>query len=337
MADITITHTAADGTLIEGTSKGDGTNIILKTAGFRWFRTLGTWGIAGSRDHQPNDWKIERARKALTDAGHTVTLDIDRTHRDTATAEADKARRANDRADAIAAKAQRHRDNAEAAWDAERRAVAALPEGGEPIKVGHHSERRHRKAIDTAWDKLGKAVEAERLADDTARRAAIAAQATDHRNNPRTVANRIDKLEAEQRGDQRRIDGATRTLFTDSTGQRQTEETSAASGDYRDRILARMAERADQIDHWKAVRAAQIATGAAGDYSPATISKGDRIRTRWNDWCTVLRVNKKTVSIEQPTPYGGRMIRGTIPYQEITGHKPASAQLDEHHETTQAS
>lgn len=30
---------------------------------------------------------------------------------------------------------------------------------GEPIKVGHHSERGHRKAIDDAWKNTGKAVE----------------------------------------------------------------------------------------------------------------------------------------------------------------------------------
>lgn len=30
---------------------------------------------------------------------------------------------------------------------------------GEPIKVGHHSEKRHRKAIDDAWNNMGKSVE----------------------------------------------------------------------------------------------------------------------------------------------------------------------------------
>lgn len=29
---------------------------------------------------------------------------------------------------------------------------------GEPVKVGHHSERRHRKAIADAWDNMGKSV-----------------------------------------------------------------------------------------------------------------------------------------------------------------------------------
>lgn len=30
---------------------------------------------------------------------------------------------------------------------------------GEPIKVGHHSERRHRKMIEDAWNNMGKSVE----------------------------------------------------------------------------------------------------------------------------------------------------------------------------------
>jgi hypothetical protein len=30
---------------------------------------------------------------------------------------------------------------------------------GEPIKVGHHSERGHRKMIDEAWNNMGKSVE----------------------------------------------------------------------------------------------------------------------------------------------------------------------------------
>jgi hypothetical protein len=29
---------------------------------------------------------------------------------------------------------------------------------GEPIKIGHHSERRHRKAIEDAWNNMGKSV-----------------------------------------------------------------------------------------------------------------------------------------------------------------------------------
>ena len=85
---IEITHTAAEGTLVHGTTRGDGTNTILKTAGFRWFRTVGAWGIPSSRDRQPNLGKIERAAAALRAAGHPVSVDIDNTHRCVADAEA---------------------------------------------------------------------------------------------------------------------------------------------------------------------------------------------------------------------------------------------------------
>ncbi|MFT2707525.1 DUF3560 domain-containing protein [Clavibacter zhangzhiyongii] len=52
-----------------------------------------------------------------------------------------------DRVDALDAKAKR-KAGAEVADD-ERAAAARrrLPEGGEPIKVGHHPEGRHRNAI----------------------------------------------------------------------------------------------------------------------------------------------------------------------------------------------
>lgn len=48
---LTITHTRADGTMIDGTSRGDGTAPILKANG--WSRGLGTWCVPASRDPQP--------------------------------------------------------------------------------------------------------------------------------------------------------------------------------------------------------------------------------------------------------------------------------------------
>lgn len=37
---------------------------------------------------------------------------------------------------------------------------------GEPIKVGHHSERRHRNIIEKAWNNMGKSVEYSKKAED---------------------------------------------------------------------------------------------------------------------------------------------------------------------------
>ena len=35
---------------------------------------------------------------------------------------------------------------------------------GEPIKIGHHSEKRHRALIERNWNRMGKSVEFEKKA-----------------------------------------------------------------------------------------------------------------------------------------------------------------------------
>lgn len=50
-----------------------------------------------------------------------------------------------------------------AAFERSNRAVAGI-EPGQPILVGHHSERRHRRDLDRSWAALGKSVEEQKLA-----------------------------------------------------------------------------------------------------------------------------------------------------------------------------
>jgi hypothetical protein len=319
---IEITHTAAEGTLVHGTARGDGTNTILKTAGFRWFRTVGAWSIPSSRDRQPNLGKIERAAAALRAAGHTVTVDVDSTHRSVVDAEADRAQRQDDRAGVLAAKADRRAADAETAWEAEARASAAVPPGGEPIKIGHHSESRHRKAIDRAHETLGRAVQASDAATEAARRAQVAAATTAHRHNPVTVKNRIDKLEAEQRRDERARDGHRRVVARTATAT-YVDEFGPATGTYREQILARMAQRADEIAHWQAIYAAQQAAGIANTFGPDTIAKGDLIKKR-GAWYQVVRVNPKSVSVQVQA---GATWTHKIAYHEISDHQPGDPQV----------
>ncbi|SLG91858.1 Domain of uncharacterised function (DUF3560) [Mycobacteroides abscessus subsp. abscessus] len=185
---------------------------------------------------------------------------------------------------------------------------------GEPIKVGHHSERRHRRSIERAWNALGKSVEAGRAADLAHERARAAARTTAHRHNPVTVANRIEKLEAEQRADQRILDGGKRGrapyVYVDAP----------ASGEYREKVTARMAQRADEIAHWKAVRERQIADGETLGLTKADVAKGDAVKVR-GEWYRVVRANAKTVTVESRFIPGRN---GTIPYQEIREHRKAS-------------
>ena len=316
---IEIVHNAAEGTLVHGTARGDGTNTILKAAGFRWFRTLGVWGIAGSRDRQPNRHKIESAADALRAAGHAVSIDIDDTHRPTAEAEADRAQRQEQRVEALNAKADRKTAAADAASEAEHRAVEALPPGGEPIKIGHHSERRHRNAIARAHDATRRAIDAADLAHQASGRAQAAATTTAHRYNPVTVKNRIEKLQAEQRGDQRILDGHRRVVARSATHE-YVDEFGPATGSYRDQVIARMAQRGDQITYWNGIYADLQASGVASTHSRDSINTGDLIQYRGH-WYPVVRVNPKTVSVRL---HEGASWTNTIGYHEISGHRPAT-------------
>jgi len=63
------------------------------------------------------------------------------------------------------AKAKRYEQWAESAENKSTQYYEASHEGadflslGEPIKVGHHSEKRHRALIDRNWERMGKSVE----------------------------------------------------------------------------------------------------------------------------------------------------------------------------------
>ncbi|WP_137725646.1 DUF3560 domain-containing protein [Prescottella subtropica] len=320
MSALTITHTHADGALIDGTARGDGTAPILKANRWRWSRNLGSWYIQNSRDRHAKLHQINATAEQLRAAGFTVEIEIDDTYSQVADVEADKIARQQGRVDALDAKADRKADAAAAAWAADKAATAALPEGGEPVKVGHHSEGRHRRAIEKSWNALGKAVHAERDAATARGRADAAAKTTDHRYAPVTVARRIDKLAAELRRLERTRDGYTRTLYTNSqTGQKYVETHAPADGAHRDRVLAEIDHTADELAYWQGVRAGQIDAGTVSPYSRDVVAVGDQVRYV-GTWHEIRRVNAKSVTI-------GSIVGGSwtdrIPYTEIRGLRDA--------------
>ncbi|MEU2042738.1 DUF3560 domain-containing protein [Nocardia niwae] len=302
MSALTISHTAEEGTLLEGTDRDDGTYEIMcavrKDIGhWRWARSLQCWIVVSSRDRQPKQYYIDYAAKKLREAGYTVEMAIDRSVRATEDAEADRASRQAARVDALQSKASRKDAKAAAAEAAHQRAHDALPPFGEPIKIGHHSERRHRNAIGKSWRAWGHSVEADRDATRAHHRAESATHTTEQRYSPRTVANRIDTLEAEQRGDQRALDGHTRR-FLDGRGEVcQTETTSPATGEYRERVLAAMAQRERDIAYWKQVRRSQIDQGLTPGWGREDFTVGDFVRAHGSAWRQITRVNPKSVSV----------------------------------------
>lgn len=310
---LTITHTPAEGTLIDGTAKGDGTAEVLKANGWRWGRSIGCWYVPHSRDRLPKTHLIDATISALTKAAFAVETELDHRLRPAAEVEETRIQRQDDRAAALDAKAERKAAAAEAAWNRANAATAALPEGGEPIKIGHHSENRHRNAIERAHNRLGAAVGADRDAEYASERARTAEATTGARYSVRTVANRIEKLKAEERGLQRKLDG-----YTAGSGTPYARQIPAASNTYRERVEISLEGVRDHITYWEGVRADQIANGEATNYSRENIAKADAVKVS-GQWREVVRVNAKTVSVTTGYSWTDR-----VPYAHIQDHCPAN-------------
>src|SRR5699024_4134035 len=160
----TITHSHADGTLLDGTDRGDGTAEVLRPRRWRWSRALDSWYLPRSRDRRADRSAIAATADALRAQGVRVTVTIDDAPRPTAVVEADRTERARQRAARLEQRAAARTAAANSAGAADDEANRQWPPGGEPVKIGHHSQRRHEKALERSWATLGKAVEADRAA-----------------------------------------------------------------------------------------------------------------------------------------------------------------------------
>lgn len=299
---ITITHNREAGTLLDGTTRGDGTYEILKPYRWRWSRNLDSWYLPNSRDREANRYTINRTAEALRAAGFAVTIDIDDTPRPTAEVEADRAARQADRVDALTAKAARKSDAADAAHANARRRIDALPPMGEPIKIGHHSEHRHRRAIARADTAMSKSVAADQEATTAADRAEAATHTTSHREDVGVTLRRIEKLEADKRGYERQVNGTTNTY-----------NPKPATGARLETLTRRIGELTDQIEYWKRHVDNKKAEGITV-YDKTMIRKGDYVKySNLGLWPhPVQRVNAKSVTVGTDYTW-----TETLPYNKI--------------------
>lgn len=318
---LTITHSATAGTLIEGTTRGDGAGQVLRQAGWRWSRSLGSWFVPRSRDRRPDRSLIDRTARALAAAGFTVHTDLDNELRSTAEVEADRTRRQQDRADRLAQRAVRAQEVADRA-DARADDLTGRVPLGQPILVGHQSEPAMRRHVARLHSATERAVTAQADADQARARAVAAAAAHGARHNPETVANRIKDLTARQHQIRRRLEGSTRTVAVLPDGSRHTETSPAATGAAREDLTSQLAQVTDQLTYWQQVRADQIRAGTTGDYGPHSVNVDDLVQLR-GQWYRVRRTNRKTFRVHiEPG------MNSTAAYHQIQDHRPAPANTE---------
>ncbi|MEV6796527.1 DUF3560 domain-containing protein [Streptomyces sp. NPDC051320] len=145
MPVIKIVHTRREGTLVEGSRKGDGVFEIVRPHGFRYFPSLRQLGIGRSQDRAAQTWKINPAADALRAAGFEVETVIDEDSRRTfAEAETDRIERAEERAERYGERAGRAQENSDALRAQAKQLRDSIPLG-QPLLVDHYSYNRDRQ------------------------------------------------------------------------------------------------------------------------------------------------------------------------------------------------
>ncbi len=195
--------------------------------------------------------------------------------------------------------------------EASKAAVAGIPLG-QPILVGHHSERAHRNAIKRAQDNATKAYVERQRSEYWKHRAERAVKAQEYKQRPGVISRRIDKLEAQLRKHQRNLDKE-RWLVVDAPwyehrGQ-DLDEVWNVVYTFNMRWVEFLEER---IAFQKALY--EASGGILADSIDFEV--GDYVNS-WHGWATIIRVNKKSVTID--SKWGN----GRIKYNEITGHRKA--------------
>lgn len=302
MSDLTISHTHADGTRLVGSTRGDGVLEIVRRYGFQCRRGAGIH-IAGSRDRRARTDRIDGAKAALEEAGHTVTLSIDDTYRPEADVVADRADRAADRADRYAAMAATATARSEAAGRASDEIAGRRP-FGQPILIGHHSEGRARRDLAriNALDERRWA-EADR-ANHYANRAQAALSNEAHKHRGPAVMRRIGTREADRRAWARTLAEAT----SDEARARYQEEI-----DHLD----------DQLAYDRAILTALEEAGTFVAWRAEHFQPGDKVRIWGHLWLPVKRVNVKSVSVVDQ--YGHTQ---TVRWDDLSGRRRDGQQWD---------
>lgn len=77
MTALTLTHTAATGTLLDGTERSDRSSELLHATGWRWSARIANWYVPRSRGRAPSRHLIARTVQLLEEAGFTVAVEID--------------------------------------------------------------------------------------------------------------------------------------------------------------------------------------------------------------------------------------------------------------------
>ncbi len=160
---------------------------------------------------------------------------------------------------------------------------------GQPILIGHHSEKGARADQKRITNGMNAACAERSKAEYWRDRARAAVRHAAHKLNPGVIARRIERLEADLRGCQRK----------------QSDPTWSQWREHYDRWVAHLemvlAYQRELYEASGGVLAAQF-----------DIKPGDLVSTGRNHWYQVVRVNQKTVSVKTPYSWTDKIEKSKI-------------------------
>lgn len=295
---------SSDGTTVHDTSRGDREAIAaLKTCGFRWSRNLSAWFL-------PRSWREATRRGRVRDLqarlGERVTVEVSQEPgRSAAEREAEQRRWAQARAERLEARAERASRAAEAAEGSARQVLDRIPLG-QPVLVGHHSQRRHERDLARVDRQMRRSLEQSQRAEAAAAGAQRARRAASGQESTVRVGNRIERNEAELHSVERKLHG---------TGKAIHGEDVAATGGYAARLQQRRLELLDELQHDQA----KVEAAGGVTYSAQTVQVGDLVRIR-GLWYPVIRANAKSVTVPSPMLPAESKRTERAPWREVQDH-----------------
>lgn len=331
---ITIEHNT-EGTTADGTVRGDEAGKILKrVGGFMWSRNRGLWVHNRTWHYSTRGQKVAAVERALTEAGIEFVVERGElyarvtTAEDVADVEVAERDRAAARIERLEGRAERKGEESDAGFARAREMASHIP-FGQPILVGHHSERgdrRYRARINSIEDK---AMALHREAEEAGRRAATTASMEASRVTMPAARRKLVRLETERRLVQRRTDGDVQWVEKEGGGHELRPR--PATGDYLQQLTVRAAELDALIAYWTQ-HVASLEESGVKVWSKADFKPGDWAKISGDRWMEVEKANPKTLSLQTghfPWPL-------KYPYTDVTDRRSKEdvAAAQEKRETT---
>lgn len=321
-AELVLSYSPDEGVLVCGATrkwKDAIKGLAFRRKKFRFSRNLPedcAWYAPRTRDTVVDPVELEQLAAALRRAGPTVEVKHSSKRLTFGEREKARAERAGARLERREQRAERLRQKSEQEWEGSREATRHIPVG-QPILVGHHSERKHRAAEKKSRRLAERSLETQKEATRAASRARGAARREAQRTDPGVMHRRVKRLETELRK-------VRRSLYGHPGKGTTLRQEPAKPGAHRDKLAGMERELEAEIAYWREqleqLHGEGLKQWGAKDFMP-----GDAVQGR-HGWAVVKRASPKSLTVAYVNPALRRMPDQKLTYEYVEGKVTPDAQ-----------